>query len=68
VIGQTDLVLGRIPEEIAEERRQYYSDQTAGQNESIEQELKREAHKVAPIQRTLKQTQSGGPRKAAFGE
>jgi hypothetical protein len=68
VIGQTDLVLGRIPEELAEDRRAYYHDQTAGQNESIEMELKREQHKVAPIQRTLKQTQSGGPRKAAFGE
>jgi hypothetical protein len=68
VIGQTDLVLGRIPEELAEDRRRYYSDQTAGQNESIETELKREQHKVAPIQRTLKQTQSGGPRKAAFGD
>lgn len=68
VIGQTDLVLGRIPEEIADERRAYYHDQTAGQNESIELELKREQHKVAPIQRTLKQTQSGGPRKAAFGD
>jgi hypothetical protein len=68
VIGQTDLVLGRIPEDIAEDRRAYYHDQTAGQNESIELELKREQHKVAPIQRTLKQTQSGGPRKAAFGD
>jgi hypothetical protein len=68
VIGQTDLVLGRIPEEFAQDRRQYYAEQTAGQNESIETELKREQHKVAPIQRTLKQTTSGGPRKAAFGD
>ena len=68
VIGQTDLVLARIPEDIAQDRRDYYAAQTAGANEAIEAELKREQHKVAPIQRTLKQTVSGGPRKAAFGE
>jgi hypothetical protein len=68
VIGQTDLVLARIPDEIAQDRRDYYTAQTAGQNESIELELKREAHKVAPIQRSVKQTVSGGPRKAAFGD
>lgn len=68
VIGQTDLVLGRIPQEIAEDRREYYRNQTAGQNESIETELRREQHKVAPIQRSLKQTTSGGPRRGTFGE
>jgi hypothetical protein len=68
VIGQTDLVLARIPEQIAQDRRDYYQAQTAGQNESIELELKREQHKVAPIQRTVKSTVSGGPRKAAFGD
>lgn len=68
VIGQTDLVLAKLPEEIAEERRRYYADQTAGANEAIEVELRNEEHRVAPIQRTFKSTVSGGGRKPAFGE
>ena len=68
VIGQTDLVLARLPEEIADDRRRYYHDITAGANEALEQDLRAEEHRVAPITRTFKSAVSGGSRKPAFGE
>lgn len=68
VIGQTDLVLAKLPEDIAEDRRRYYHDITAGANEAIETELRAEEHKAAPISRTFKTAVSGGSRKPAFGE
>lgn len=68
VIGQTDLVLAKLPDEIAQSRRDYYADQTAGANEALETELKREQHRVAPIERTFKSAVSGGSRKPAFGD
>jgi len=49
VIGVGGLVLAKIPEEIAAERRAYYSNQARQQTEAIDSELARQSHASMPI-------------------
>ena len=49
VIGVGGLVLARVPEEIAQQRTDYYANQAKGQDEAIENDLMREEHKSMPI-------------------
>ena len=44
VIGVGGLVLTRVPEEIAESRAQYYSDQGKEQDQAVENDLMKEQH------------------------
>ncbi len=41
--------LGRVPEEIAKQRTEYYARQHKGQEEAVENDLMREQHKSMPI-------------------
>ena len=49
VIGVGGLVLARVPEEIAQQRSDYYSGLAKGQDEAIENDLMREQHQSMPI-------------------
>ena len=49
VIGVGGLLLARIPEELAQQRVDYQSKQTEGQDEAIDNDLLRERHKRMPI-------------------
>ena len=49
VIGVGGLVLTRVPEEIAESRAQYYSDQGKEQDQAVENDLMKEQHPSMPI-------------------
>jgi len=49
VIGVGGLVLARVPEEIAQQRTDYYAGQAKGQDEAIENDLMREQHQSMPI-------------------
>ena len=49
VIGVGGLVLARVPEEIAQQRTDYYANQAKGQDEAIENDLMREQHQSMPI-------------------
>jgi hypothetical protein len=49
VIGVGGLVLTRVPEEIAQSRAQYYSDQGKEQDQAVENDLMKEQHPSMPI-------------------
>ena len=49
VIGVGGLVLTRVPEEIAQSRAQYYSDQGKEQDQAVENDLLKEQHPSMPI-------------------
>ena len=49
MIGVGGLVLARVPEEIAQQRTDYYANQAKGQDEAIENDLMREQHQSMPI-------------------
>jgi len=49
VIGVGGLVLTRVPEEIAQSRAQYYSEQGKEQDQAVENDLMKEQHPSMPI-------------------
>ena len=49
VIGVGGLLLARIPEEIVEQRAEYFAEQTKTQEESVENNLFKEQHRSMPI-------------------
>ena len=49
VIGHGGLVLTRVPEEIAQQRTDYYADQAQDQQAAIDADLAKEQHKSMPI-------------------
>ena len=49
VIGHGGLVLTRVPEEIAQQRTDYYMQQASDQQSAIDAELAKEQHKSMPI-------------------
>ena len=49
VIGVGGLVLTRVPEEIAQSRAQYYSNQGIEQDQAVENDLMKEQHPSMPI-------------------
>jgi hypothetical protein len=49
VIGVGGLVLTRVPEEIAQSRAQYYSNQGKEQDQAVENDLMKEQHPSMPI-------------------
>ena len=49
VIGHGGLVLTRVPEEIAQQRAEYYQRQAQDQQAAIDAELAKEQHKSMPI-------------------
>ena len=64
MIGVGGLVLARIPEEIAQQRDEYFRSMTRGANEALEHDLKREQHKSMPIsQDRQSRVQFGGTKK-----
>ncbi len=65
VIGVGGLLLARVPEEIVEERKNYYRTQTRDQMSAVDAELAREQHPVMPISKPDRQSSVtfGGPRK-----
>ena len=48
-IGVGGLLLARIPEEIVEQRAEYFAEQTKTQEESVENNLFKEQHRSMPI-------------------
>ena len=49
VIGHGGLVLTRVPEEIAQQRAEYYANQAQDQQAAIDADLAKEQHKSMPI-------------------
>ena len=49
VIGHGGLVLTRVPEEIAQQRTEYYMKQAQDQQTAIDADLAKEQHKSMPI-------------------
>ena len=49
VIGVGGLLLARIPEELANQRTDYYQELAKGQDEAVEHDLMKEQHKSMPI-------------------
>lgn len=68
VVGQVDLALARIPKDVAQARRDYYADQAARQNESVEEDLQRDADPRVHVSRNFKSTTSRGQRETSFAE
>lgn len=66
VIGVGDVVLARIPEETAEERREYYAQRTSDQITAVDNDLmKTNAHDTMRVVKPERQSRVtfGGPRK-----
>jgi hypothetical protein len=67
VIGVGDVVLARIPDEIADERRAYYNQRTSDQIQAVDNDLmKANAHSTMQVVKPERQSRVtfGGPRKA----
>ena len=65
VIGQGGLLLARIPEEIVEERNQYFRDKTNTQMEAVDRDLMKESNPAMPISKDRKsQVAFGGKRQS----
>ena len=65
VIGQGGLLLARIPEEIVEERNQYFRDNTNTQMEAVDRDLMKESNPAMPISKDRKsQVAFGGKRQS----
>jgi len=67
VIGVGDVVLARIPDEIADERRAYYNQRTNEQIQAVDNDLmKANAHSTMQVVKPERQSRVtfGGPRKA----
>jgi len=56
VIGVGGLILAKIPEETAEERRAYYRDLTNSQVRALDNELQKNSHAAMPIGAPERQT------------
>lgn len=67
VIGVGDMLLARIPEETAQERRKYYEQRTSDQIQAVDNDLmKTNAHDTMRVVKPERQSRItfGGPRKA----
>ena len=65
VIGQGGLLLARIPEEIVDERNQYFMDKTNTQMEAGDTDLRKESNPAMPISKERKaQVAFGGKRQS----
>ena len=67
VIGVGDMLLARIPEETAQERRDYYEQRTSDQIQAVDNDLmKSNAHDTMRVVKPERQSRItfGGPRKA----
>lgn len=65
VIGQGGLLLARIPEEIVDERNQYFMDKTNTQMEAVDRDLMKESNPAMPISKERKsQVAFGGKRQS----
>ena len=65
VIGQGGLLLARIPEEIVEERNQYFQSKTSTQMEAVDRDLMKESNPAMPISKERKsQVAFGGKRQS----
>ena len=49
VIGHGGLVLTRVPEDLAQQRSEYYMRQATDQQQAVDAELQKEQHKSMPI-------------------
>ena len=49
VIGHGGLVLTRVPEDLAQQRSEYYMSQASDQQQAVDAELQKEQHKSMPI-------------------
>ena len=49
VIGHGGLVLTRVPEDLAQQRSEYYMRQASDQQQAVDAELQKEQHKSMPI-------------------
>ena len=63
VIGVGGLLLARVPEEIADERNDYYRNMTRNQMAAVDNEQAREQHPAMPINNPDRQSRVtfGGP-------
>jgi hypothetical protein len=57
-IGVGGLILAKIPEEIAEERNQYYREQAENMMASVDNDLMRESNSAMPISKPNRQSQT----------
>jgi hypothetical protein len=67
VIGVGDMLLARIPEETAQERKEYYEQRTSDQIQAVDNDLmKTNAHDTMRVVKPERQSRItfGGPRKA----
>jgi hypothetical protein len=67
VIGVGDVMLARIPEEMADQRREYYDQRTSDQIEAVDNDLlKTNAHSSMQVIKPERQSRVtfGGPKKA----
>ena len=63
VIGQGGLLLARIPDEIVEERNDYFRNKTSTQMEAVDRDLMKESNPAMPISKDRKsQVHFGGKR------
>ena len=63
VIGQGGLILARIPEEIVNERNDYFREKTSTQMEAVDRDLMKESNPAMPISKDRKsQVAFGGKR------
>ena len=65
VIGVGGLLLAKIPEEIVEERKEYFQSMTRNQMTAVDNDLAREQHPAMPISKPDRQSRVtfGGPQK-----
>ena len=63
VIGVGGLLLAKIPEEIVEERKEYFQGMTRNQMKAVDNDLAREQHPAMPISKPDRQSRVtfGGP-------
>jgi len=63
VIGNGDLVLAKIPVEMAEAKQEYFRNKTGKQTQAVEQDVLKEQHPSMPITQNRKSSASIGKKK-----
>ena len=65
VIGSGDLVLAKIPVEMAEAKNEYYQDRTQSQTDAVDADILKEQHPSMPVTQRRKSSVSLGKKKQA---
>jgi len=63
VIGTGDLVLAKIPAEMAEAKKEYYENKTQTQTEAVDADILKEQHPSMPVTQRRKSSVSFGKKK-----